>query len=254
MRMKLSRGVASLALAAAGVVALGGSVADAAPLLAVDVNDRSPDSTGDADSGTQPGFLPYYMGALGGTGSVTNTAGVTQTVGDYSVTLAPAAGTGGTGAIDDRDRDFSFPSTLTYAELYDDFVFQGLVGGGLRLTVSGGELTPNTQYSVSIYAYDHGSTGTRTADYVDQNNNDAYVLSTSFAGGGSAVPATDDANKYTGLAVTDANGALSLRGFTTSANPGVFVSGFEISAVPEPTAAVGLIGLAGLFMSRRRGR
>jgi hypothetical protein len=192
------------------------------------------------------------MGTVGGTASITNTAGVTQTVGAYSVTLAPAAGTSGTGTMDDRDRDFSFSPTLTYAELYDDFVFNSAIGGGLRLTVGGGELVSNTEYLVSIYVYDHGSAGTRTANYVDQNNSDAFVLTTSFAGG--SVPATDDANKYTGKAVTDANGVLSLRGFTTSASAAVFISGFEINPVPEPATAVSLIGLAGLFMFRRRSR
>lgn len=258
MRIQLSRGVASLALAVAGVVAVDGRVADAAPLFAVDVNDRSPDTTGDPDSGTQPGFLPYYLGPLGVESTFSNTAGVTQAVGDYSVTFAPAAGyadsSGGTGYLRDLDRDFSLPpgSTMTYHEVYDDFVFQNFVSGGIRLTVSGGQLAPNTQYSISLYSYDHGSTGLRTADYVDLNNNNAYVLTTSFAGG--TVPFTNESNKYTGFAMTDASGVISLRGYSTSASPANFISGFEINAVPEPTAALGLIGLGGLLMARRRGR
>lgn len=255
MRIKLFP-AASLALAVAGIIAVNGPVANAAPLLAVDVNDRSNVDGLEPGSDTQAGFSPYFLGDIGSTTAVTSTNGVTQTVNGYSVTLATAsggaAGTGGTGTIDDRDRNFSFNAdTLNIAQLYDDFVFQSQAGGGIRLTVSGGELVANTQYFVSIYSYDHGSPGVRTADYVDLNNNNAYVLTTNFEGG--VVPPTDDANKYTGLAVTDASGALSLRGFTTSGTlPGNFINGFEISSVPEPTAAAGLIGLASLLMARRR--
>lgn len=258
MRTGFSRGVASLALAAAAVIAVNGRIANAAPLLAVDVNDRSNVDGAEPGSDTQTGFSPYFLGDIGSTSAVTSTNGVTQTVNGYLVTLATAPGgalgIGGTGTIDDRDRDFSFnATTLNIAQVYDDFVFQSQAGGGIRLTVSGGELAANTPYFVSIYSYDHGSPGARTADYVDLNNNNAYVLTTAFAGG--VVPPTDDANKYTGVAVTDASGTLSLRGFTTSGTlPGNFINGFEISAVPEPTAALGLIGLAGLLLSRRRGR
>lgn len=218
MSVRLSRSIASLTLATVGVVAFGGTVVSAAPLLQVDVNDRSPDSTGDTDSNTQPGFLSYLLGPAGGTAGVTSSTGVTQNLGGYSVTLATAnggpLGTFGTGAIDDRDRDFSFDSnTLTLFEVYDDFVFQSQPTGGIRLTVGGGQLAANTPYNISIFSYDHGTPRLATASYVDLNNNDALVLSTEFVGG--QVP-TDESNKYTGVATTDASGFLSLRGFSTS--------------------------------------
>jgi hypothetical protein len=34
----------------------------------------------------------------------------------------------------------------------------------------------------------------------------------------------------------------------------VFLGGLEVAAVPEPTAAVSLLGLAGLLFTRRRRR
>lgn len=247
------------------------AVAQAAPLLAVDVSDRSAADGSTTDSGTQSGYGLYLMGTSGGTGSVTSTAGVTQTVAGYSVNLAPITNTytkvsdgsavSGSGIMDDRDRNFSLPAgaTTTLTEVYDDFIFNTSNAGGLRLTVSGPELAASTRYVVTIYAYDHGSTGTRTANWVDQNNADAPVLTTTFAG--SNAPASNASYRFTGFAMTDANGALSLRGVNmTSLSDGVptlqgvFINGFEISAVPEPTTAAAAAGLLGLVATRRRSR
>jgi hypothetical protein len=247
------------------LVGLAPAVAGAAPLASIDFNDRTPTDGSLTDSGTQPGFGAYLMGTTGGTASVTDVAGVTQTVNGYTINVAPIvtypAG-GGSGIMDDRDRNFSLPAgaTTTNVEVYDDFVFNNSNTGGLHLTVSGGDLQADTQYLISIYAYDHGSaTVTRTANWVDRNNSDAPVLSTAFLGG--VVPVTNDTNKFTGLATTDANGVLSLVGInTTSLSPttglpgaqGVFINGLEISPVPEPAATAFLMGLAALAVSRRR--
>lgn len=242
-------------LAIASVAVVGVRSAQAAPLLAVDVNDRAPDSPGDPDSLTQPGFQSYLLTGADGTNFQTAGVGPTRVLDGYSVTLAPAPSspTSGSGIMDDRDRDFSLQpgSTMSYTEVYDDFVFNSTVGGGLSLTVSGGSLQPNTPYLVSIYAYDHASPGTRTANYVDSNNGDALVLTTAFTGG--TVPFTNDSNKYSGYARTDSSGTLRLRGYTTSSTAGVFISGFEI-AVPEPVTATAMLGLGGLILRRRRGR
>lgn len=270
MKLHITGGVALLALVGSAVIAGGGRDARAALLLAVDVNDRTPTDGSTTDSGTQAGFSPYLLGDTGGTAAVTSTLGVTREVGDgfslnFATILSYPVG-GGTGSVQDLDRNFSFPAGLTNAELYDDFVYNASNTGGLRVTISGGNgdnaLQPDTQYLISIYAYDHGSGGVRrTATYVDQNNSDAVVLSTSFIGG--AVPQTNDANKFTGLAMTDASGVISLRGINTTAitpatglpsNFGLFISGLEVNSVPEPTAATALVGLGGLILARRRRR
>ena len=110
MGFEFSRGVASLALAAASVVTVGGRVADAALILAVDVNDRASDSTGDADSLTQTGFQSFLLeGATGAAASDVNlgsTDGLSRDLGGYTVNIATANNGLGTGQLADRDRDF----------------------------------------------------------------------------------------------------------------------------------------------------
>jgi len=258
-----------LLLAALAMLATKTPTASAA-LLAVDVNDRSaPDALGD----TAPGFSPYVL-TPAGTAVVTTAS--TQSIGAYSVTLTPfddgldenttTAGIQNTvGAIDDRDRTTPVDGgLLTFGQLYDDFVIaQTSAGptGGMDLAVSGGSLAPNTQYRVSIYAFDSGSTPApqpRTANWLDGNNADALVLTTSF--GGAVLPTGDNDYRFTGVATTDGAGGLLLRGRNTTPNAangtttiGVFINGFEINEIPEPAAlSLAMAGGIGLLASRRR--
>ena len=241
------------ALAVAGFFGVGG-VASAAPLLAVDFNDRTEGEAGQ-EINTAPGFSPF---ALGGSGSQTTASG---TINGYalSITVFDANGdTGGVGAMDDRDR--TVPTTSpNLNQLYDDLIFVGNsagdVGGGIDLTISGGALTPNTQYLVSIYAYDGaGSTNTpvRSALWTDGNNADAPVLTTSFTV--NVPPVTDDQYKFTGIAVTDSAGALLLKGRdTTAGDIALYMNGLEINPIPEP-GCLAIGGLATLVMVPRRRR
>ncbi len=248
-------------------VALGQST-PAQTLLSVDVNDRTVVDT----PNTVTGFLSY---TLNGT-TATVTAPSQQTVGSYSVTLAPFDDgldentvTNGlqntTGAIDDRDRTTPTNGvSLTYAQIYDDFVFAGAStgpSGGMNLTISGGALLPNTQYLISIYSFDSGSTAApqpRTANWLDGNNGDALVLTTSFSGG--TAPVNDGDYRFTGLATTDGAGSLFLKGRNTTGyqpdgavSPSVFLNGFEVSVVPEPSSVVlTMIGIGAFALRRRR--
>jgi hypothetical protein len=202
----------------------------AAPLLAVDVDDRT-----EADAGnTAPGFQAFTLTGAGGVPSTV------RTIGGYTVSAtAVNSSHAGQGGLDDRDR--TTPSgTAGLNQLYDDFIFAPLdvgLGGGIDLRVSGGALAPNTQYEIAIYAFDSGSAPApqpRTADWLDGNNGNAMFLQTAFSA--AALPTSDDQYRFAGLAMTDSFGALLLRGRSTTglpSSPGVFVNGFEIG-IPAP--------------------
>ncbi len=262
MKHSLISSIAALAL-------VGLSQSASAQLLAVDVNDRVTTDIPD----TVPGFSTFIFSQTGTGGVTTNT---TQILGAYSVSLAPFDDNldentvtvgiqNGVGVIDDRDR--GTPTTGSYAQIYDDFIFANTTTGttgGMDLSISGGALEANMQYLVSIYAFDSGSTPLpqpRTANWLDGNNANAFVLATSFVA--TNLPTTDSDYRFTGIATTDANGVLRLLGRNTTANtaagavsPGVFLNGFEIQQVPEPsTIALGITGLAAIVgMSIRRRR
>jgi hypothetical protein len=201
----------------------------AADLLDVDINARS------NATNTAPGYSVF---TLSGTGAQ---AGGTAVVNGYTVTVT-AVNASGTpaGAVDDRVRTTPTGTPSLY-QLYQDFIFAGTstgLGGGMNLQVSGGSLLPNSQYTVSIYSFDQGTTGGRTASWLDGNNGNAVVVNTSF--NGSNLPTTNGQYKFTGLATTDATGQLLLRGRSTqSTNVNtVFLDGFEIAVPNELTLEV----------------
>jgi hypothetical protein len=243
-----------------------GRLAAAALLLAVDVNDRT-GGAGSTPTATQSGFNSFLMSGT----TAASSAAESQVIGGYTVTLQAfddhldennvTTGTQDTtGQIDDRLRGTPTNSgSLTFANLYNDVIFAGASTGptgGMNLTVSGGALLPNTQYLVSIYAFDSGSTPApqpRTANWLDGNSADAIVLSTSFSG--ATLPTSNDQYKFTGLAQTDSSGVLLLKGRNTTpyasaggATVGVLLNGFEISEVPEP-ATLALLLMASAILS-----
>jgi len=221
-------------------------------LLAIDVNDREIVDT----PNTPPGFSTFQLSgtaaAVGSTSAIVD--GFTVSVTAVNASGAPIGG------IDDRDRTGPNGSS-SLNQLYDDFIFTAAgvgVGGGIDLTIGNkpSVILPNTQYIVSIYSYDVGSTPApqpRTAAWFDGNNGDTLLFNTAFSA--AAEPATDDQYKFTGIAVTDAAGTLFLRGRNTNADtsPGVFVNGIEIRQIPEPSAAL-ILGLGLTTLGFRRTR
>ena len=216
------------------------SASHAAPLLAVDVNGRNGDSTaGPPGPNTVAGYSSFTLTGTFGTG-VPNTM---RSIGSYTVTLSAVNASGAaTGTLLDRDRDLP-TTTPTLNQLYDDFVMANTdtgTGGGMNLAISGGSLIANTQYAVSIYSFDSGSTLSpqpRTARWLDGNSSDAVLFDTLF--NGANLPTADDQYKYTAVAQTDGLGKLMLKGRNTlTSNFGVFLNGFEVSIPNELTLEV----------------
>jgi hypothetical protein len=245
----------------------------AAPILAIDVNDRSNNTT----ANTQSGYAVYVMtGSTLASSAAETDSGISYNSGTYSVTMQAVddhqdenTTTTGlqdtTGQIDDRLRATpANTSTLTNSAIYDDVIFANTgcgPTGGIDVHVSGTGLAANTQYLVSIYDFDTGSQSTplpRNANWYDGNNSGALVLSASFSNQ-AAVNNSD--YEFSGLAMTDSSGVLYLQGrnantkvsATGAVQPGVFINGFEIAAAPEP-ASLGLIAMGGLLIGRRRNR
>jgi hypothetical protein len=258
-------------LFACSIFALQGVLASAATLLSVDFNDRSA-GTGGGVSNTQAGFTGWKMSGT----TLASSALESQAVGAYNLTLQAfddgldennvTTGVQNTvGQIDDRLRSTPTNSgALTYADLYQDIIFAGASTGptgGLDMTVSGGSLLPNTQYLVSIYAFDSGSTPApqpRTANWLDGNNSDALVVATSF--NGATLPTANDQYKFTGIAMTDATGKLLLHARNTTgyaaaggATIGVILNGLEVADVPEP-ASLAMIMLGATILKFNRPR
>jgi hypothetical protein len=261
----------------AALVAVGPQVS--AALLAVDVDARAGEPTPPSPAGpnTVAGFESFTIDTpTGGVATATRTlaSGYTVTFNVFDDNNANDGGPAGDspGLFDDRDRVSPSGTPAdpqpnagapTLNQLYDDFLFVGASAGpigGIDLLISGGALTPNRQYRVSIYAYDginaSGGSGTpvRTANYFDGNNLDSLALTTVFAT--NVRPTADDTYKFTGVAMTDATGKLFLKGRrVTAADVAVYINGFEVSAVPEPASAA-LAGvclpIAALATRRRR--
>lgn len=261
--------------------------AAAAPLLLVDFDERTTfvvptgEPAENATTSVQSGYLAFRMGTAATGGTTTNSATGTATIGGNTGSLTlrvfdsdsdnPSTTTvdeSTNGAIDDRDRATpTNTTTLTRAQIYDDFIFAGgsagFTGGIDIALTSGGGLAANTLYNVSIYAFDSSAStstaaipgggtfsGLVTADYRDGNAADAVKASSSF--NATVLPTTDDQYKFTGQFLTDGSGNLLIKARrTATSSDGVRLNGLEIDVVPEP-ASLSLLGLGGLLALRRR--
>jgi hypothetical protein len=243
---------------------LGGLTPASAALLSVDINDRTEGEAANPVVNTASGFSPYTISSGTNSTGVVNGYTVNFDVFDDGNPNDGGAAGNQAGAFDDRDRDTP-NGTPTHNQLYDDLIFVGNSAGptgGVDLTISGGALLPSRSYLVSIYAYDGiseagggaSATPVRSANWFDGNNLDALVFNTTFAT--NVRPATDDAYKFTGVAMTDGAGKLFLKGRrVSSGDVSVYVNGFVVSGIPEP-ASLALAGaclpLAALATRRRR--
>lgn len=207
-----------------------GFLVPAAPVLAIDFNDRS---FGLATN-TPDGFDSFLIGAVG-TSALIQTAATVRAFGPYTVTVS---GTGATPGYDDRLRTTPTNSpTLTQAPLYRDFVFSSDTGsGGLNVTVAG--LAPNQAYRVTGWSFDQGTTGGRVSDW---SANGTLVVDNYFFNG-STLPTANDQYQFSFKVSASPSGQILLQGRRDASSPAglaVFLNALkiEITTPDAPTVA-----------------
>ncbi|MES2707504.1 MAG: hypothetical protein V4726_12980 [Verrucomicrobiota bacterium] len=255
----------------------------AAVVLAVDVDERTAGASTGIAGTTAAGFQSFV---IGGTADPNTTSPTTIAYGAFSVTVGGVAGTatavttgtspnvGFGGAkvpnYSDRRRTAGSPAgplpansgSFTGQDLLSDFLFSNdNNNGGLDIIITG--LAVSTPYIFEVWSYDASSLGTRVSDWTANGSLVADDYSFTNTAVGVPAPADDNFGKFSFTATTGATGQILLSGRRTDASRnsaatpaidvGVFLNGFRISTVPEPTSALlGLSPLAGLALRRRR--
>jgi len=129
------------------------------------------------------------------------------------------------------------------ASMWRDFLFangsfSSVPGSGLNLSLSG--LIPNTEYPITVWAFDSGSGGGRAADWSGSGSSSERLLFQS-----NPTPASLDDNHVTFTITTNSSGAASITGLVATANPSgshnVFINGLEIG---DPIANDGPTNIA----------
>lgn len=231
------KGILALAIA----ILASATMSQAQLLLSVDFGvTSSPVETGYSAFGITSGTL-----AGPSTKSYTGISNL-YTTGTVAVTIASGNTVTATGNLTARDR--TAPSTnsgtFTYSDIYRDFINPSS-GGNLTLGLTG--LNANTQYTLTLYAYDNANS--RTVTYTDYTTGSAGASgSISYTAGYTFGSTTPDSIFSTILTVTsDANGSLVIR--ATPSSGGAIINGLQLSAVPEPSTvalcflAVGIVAL-----------
>ena len=140
----------------------------------------------------------------------------------------------------------------TSFDLYDDFFYENNTSS-ITVILSGTGIAANTDYSLKFWSFDALSEGTST---VPQEMSFTGISGSSGSAGpivfdNDSNPTTLDEFSTTGTFTSDGTGSLTIE--ITDPVQDLRLNGLELSAVPEPSAAM-LIGLAGFALVLRRRR
>lgn len=199
-----------------------------ASVLKYDVNCLTGQGTTCAEETTQEGWTAVN---LNGINNVTFESVGGAQLQDRNRGLANTDGTNGDVANNDMWRDFVF-------------AYNSGADSGMDILVSG--LLANHMYSVDLWAFDEVSNGSRNMTW----NGKALNIPNS------PDPSSLSSQTVSFFALSDASGVLTLSGRVGSpegACCNVFVNGFQVTSVPEPTAIVLMaLGLFGLRLTSRK--
>ncbi len=240
---------------------------DAQVILSVDV-ERS--HTGGALFDTQAGFQSFDTTGVG-------SAVISQTFGAFTVDFVAGSSIASFSGTPDsvmatryRANHIANSGSFTQSDLMNDRLNSDAVGlidpatgngtgTGLYMRISG--LSANTQYSLQVWGVDHtGNPGSLKNGYAygfdATNEAPSYTsltqLGTYTISGNPTTIADNDAHSITGNITTDGSGTLIYKSISNMDGSGI-VSGFQLSAVPEPSTAILLLGgIVALVAARRR--
>jgi hypothetical protein len=193
---------------------------------------------------TETGFQPFIAD---GTSPLTTTYSTTE--GNLSVTLSQYTNPGNTGN--------GFPpdsGAFTYGQLYQDNVFLLNDSSPMKFTLSGPAIAPNVRYQITWYSYYYNQDVPDSAVYSPgAGSNTTGSTGTIVETPGGATPLTNADSSFTGIwSSTDNSLEIDVRALNAVSPQRVYVNGFEIVALPEPS--VGLCALGGVTLLFRRYR
>lgn len=244
-------------LTALGAIIAFATTSHASVILALDFNSNNRSFADTADMSptySAGGFTGWNLLNQETLGSTAYTVG---TFGDYEVSFRAASNAGGsrdrltTGVtVSDTVSDFYRDFARTTAATAADNTILPTGNAAASLIISGFEA--NTSYTLQLWSYDHTSNGGRTYRYFDMNNGSGTLLGTVTNTTGS-MPSDLTGFTITGTVSADDLGRIVI-GTTASAGNEVAISGFTVSAVPEPSVYAALVGLlvTGFAIIRRR--
>lgn len=178
--------------------------------------------------------------------------------GGMSVTVAGRNADGSSGGLFSRSR--TGPGG-TYNDLFRDWIAgpntgTSSAGRAIQVTVTG--LTPNAQYQAQVWSWESSVTATqRVADVTLVSGLPRNVQLGDYSFGTAANPTRASNTLQSPTVMANASGELSLlvsivSTNQTTSNARPYLSGFEITSVPEPAAVLLLGGAAGGLLVRRR--
>ncbi|MCA9171308.1 MAG: chitobiase/beta-hexosaminidase C-terminal domain-containing protein, partial [Planctomycetales bacterium] len=160
----------------------------------------------------------------------------TLTVNGIQVTISAVGGV----PLQDRDRSSPTdnPPSLTFDQIYDDFIYAASQTNGAGLEVHLAGLTPGQEYDVSLWSFDSGSSAPRVSDWTEVSGPEPVAIETSYTFDGTEPPTSDFAATMSAKLTASATGELRIQGVRNGGTSfGVFLNAIQVVA-PTLEAAI----------------